>query len=413
MISLYFNCRVTGKNLISNGVGSGFFYPIIYPKNSRDLSFTQTEILLEVIKSYSSIEFDIAVFNISIDAQDDGISMSITEVIEEYIRANKIIVSFVRPSSLKEWQCDLVRVSELIGPNSPVLVVMNHDHIFVDYTPMVLGQIIEKIFPESNDNFGKALVYSHAPESIAELINNRYCLSRNGIPYKQKDSKHLSSILVMTLETLNSYISCINKSNDYIGRLIDWPGVTYKSFTLKVFNFPREFFRHFDGYGHITGLRSLEDSRRSMNAVQFPDVMLGIPTLAEFYYARWINCFMIYIRDELAVNRGLCSIEKDIFVCAIENSLNLFQRGYIDADCESGILPVVLRNQLDNAVRSQIYYHANELHVMLANEIALMHTSKSRKVYKILINQIKNLMPFEFIDQYKSLFQLKRERNKK
>jgi hypothetical protein len=45
----------------------------------------------------------------------------------------------------------------------------------------------------------------------------------------------------MTIETLDSYISCINKSNDYIGRLIDWPGVTYKPFTLKVFNFPREF----------------------------------------------------------------------------------------------------------------------------------------------------------------------------
>jgi hypothetical protein len=122
---------------------------------------------------------------------------------------------------------------------------------------------------------------------------------------------------------------------------------------------------------------------------------------------------MIYIRDEMAVNRGLCNSEKDIFVCAIENSLNLFQRGYIDADCESGILPAVLRNQLDNAVRSQIYYHANELHVMLANEIALMRLSKTRQVYRILINQIKNLIPFKFINQYKSLFQLKRERNKK
>lgn len=411
MISLYFNCRVTGKNLISNGVGSGFFYPVIYPKNSQDLNLTQIEVLLEVIKSYSSIEFDVAVFNISVDVEDD--SMCIANAIEEYIRANRIIVSFVRPSSLKEWQDDLVRVSELIRPNSPVLVVMNHDHIFVDYRPIVFGQIIEKIFPESDNNFGKALVYSHAPEAIAELINNRYCLSKDGIPYKQKDSKHLSSILVMTIETLDSYISCIHKSNDYIGRLIDWPGITYKSFTLKVFNFPREFFRHFDGYGHITGLRSLEDSRRSINAVQFPDLMLGIPALADFYYARWINCFMIYIRDELTVNRGLCSSEKDAFVRAIENSFNLFQRGYIDADCESGILPAVLRNKLDNALRSQVYYHANELHVMLENEIALMRTSKSRQLYKILINQIKNLIPFKFINQYKLIFQLERERNKK
>lgn len=411
MISLYFNCRVTGRNLISNGVGSGFFYPIIYPKNSQDLNLTQVEVLLNVIKSYSSINFDIAVFNISIDSQDIESIANISKAIEEHIKANKIVASFARPSSLKEWQCDLARVSKLIGANSPVLIVMNHDHAFVDYTPLIFNQIIENIFPESSDNFGKALLYSHAPESIAELINGRYCLTSDGIPYKQKVSKDLSSILVMTMETLDSYILSIDDSSDYIGRLIDWPGVTYQSFTLKVFNFPREFFRHFDGYGHVTGLRGLKDSRQDLAEVQFLDLIFDVSALVDFYYTNWINCFMLYIRDELSINRNFYKTEKDVFISSIENSLILFQRGYIEADCDSGILPAAIKDTLKNALRSQIYYQANELYLVLSNEITLMRPRGLKNFIKIKIKYIRNLLPFYLINQIKLLHKLKRKRN--
>lgn len=411
MISLYFNCRVTGRNLISNGVGSGFFYPIIYPKNSQDFNLTQVEILLKVIKSYSSIKFDKAVFNIDIDSKDVELTSIISRTIEEHIKANKTIMGFARPSSLREWQCDLLRVSELIGANLPVLIVMNHDHAFVDYTPLVFNQIIKNIFPELSDNFGKALLYSHAPESMAELINGRYCLTSDGIPYKQKGSKDLSSILVMTMETLDAYISSIDDSSDYIGRLIDWPSVTYKSFTLKVFNFPREFFRHFDGYGHVTGLRGFKDSRQSLAEVKFPDLIFDVPALVDFYYANWINCFMLYIRDELSINRNFYKTEKDAFISSIENSLVLFQRGYIEADCESGILPMAMKDTLKNALKSKIYYQANELYLVLSNEITLMRPRGLKNFIKIYIKYIKNLLPFYLINEYKLLHKLKRKRN--
>lgn len=413
MISLYFNCRITGKNLIPNSVVSGFFYPVIYPKNSQASSYSQAEVLLEVIKSYSSIEFDVAIFNISLDSDDDELCKNIDRTIHAYIKANRIVVVFARPSTIEEWRGDLVKASQLIKANTPVLVAMNHDHLFVDYTPAIFNQAVESIFPESEDNFGKALVYSHTPESMAELVNNRFCQSIDGLLYKQKASKHLSSILVMTMETLESYISKVKKTNGYIGRLIDWPNVFYGMFTLKVFYFPREFFRHFDGYGHITGLRSMVDLRQDIGRVEFPDPSFGLTKLVDFYYAQWLNCFLIYMRDAFSLGRNLGKDEKAAFIGAIENSLTLFQRGYIDSDCQSGILPEQWKRPLEDALRGHVYYHANELHAMLANEIILMRTSKARQFYKSLIIKIQHLIPFKFINQYKLLYQLNRERNKK
>ena len=133
----------------------------------------------------------------------------------------------------------------------------------------------------------------------------------------------------------------------------------------------------------------------------------------DFYYRLWINCFAIYIRDRLNIGRGFWRSEKEIYVSAIENSLELFKKGYINPDFKNGILPMAIVKQVEDALRGHIYYHANELHAMLANEIILMRTSKSSKVYKSLINKIKYLIPFKFINQYKLLYQLNRERNKK
>jgi len=413
MISLYFNCRITNKGLIANSVAAGFFYPIVYPKTAQAIEYTQAQVLIKVIKSYSSIEFDTAIFNVSLDPEDHLMADDVKSAIDSNINAKQIIVRFTRPSTLEAWRGDLAEASKLIKANNPVMVVMNHDHLFVDYTPRIFNQTVDAIFPVTSENFGKALVYSHTPESIAELADDRFILSSDDIPFRQKDAKFLSSILVMTIETLESYVARINQSKDYIGRLIDWPGVTYDSFTLKVFNFPREFFKHFDGYGHITGLRNIGDLRNASGNIEFPNPSLGVAVLVDFYYHLWINCFAIYIRDRLNVGRGFWKSEKEIYVSAIENSLDLFKKGYINPDSQNAILPGALVKQVEDALRSHVYYHANELHEMLANEITLMHTSKSTKVYKILTNKIKHLIPFKFINQYKLLYKLERGRNKK
>jgi hypothetical protein len=412
MLSLYFNCRISNKSLIANGVSAGFFYPVIYPKIAPAIEYSQVQVLIKVIKSYSNLEFDAAIFNISLDDGDESIFLEISAVIDTYIRAKNINVSFLRPSTVDEWRHDLVRVSKLIKEQTPVLVVMNHDHLFVDYNAQAFGKIVTSVFSNLNENFGKALVYSHAPESIAELSSGYFNCSQYGIPFKQKDARYLSSILVMTLETLIAYLQRMKEPSNYIGRLIDWPGVTYDRFTLKVFNFPREFFKHFDGYGHFTGLRNIEDLRNGLTKVEFPCASRGVSVLVNFYYGLWVNCFLIYIRDILSNERSFLKGNKKIYISAIERSLNLFKKGYIELDFQSGLLPENTMKELEDALRSHIYYHANDLHILLNNEILLMYPNKFSHVLNKFKYKIKNLIPLCLKNQYQLFFRLREADNK-
>ena len=112
----------------------------------------QYKILIATINSYSVLNFDAAIFNIDIDCIDEGNKEELVNLINDSILANNIYINFTRPSTVDGWVENVRDASKKIKKNSPVLVVMNHDHPFIDYTEKILNRIILEIFENNIDN---------------------------------------------------------------------------------------------------------------------------------------------------------------------------------------------------------------------------------------------------------------------
>jgi len=399
MLSLYFNCRVTEQSLILDRIDSGFFYPVMYPQRGGTGSLSQYAVLLKTIKSYAVFKFDVVIFNIALNFIDSHIEEEITKCITENYSANKIILRFTRPSTLDEWKRDVAEVSSLIEKDSPVLVVMNHDHPFIDYTPFVFNSVVEKVFPKSDNNFGKALYYSHAPEIISSVINDRsrtkYIRQNGGIYKREVTNCGVVSIWVMTIATLGHILSrAMCSGSSYMGR-IDWAGVKYDQLTLTTYVFPREFFKHFDGYGHVTGIRLISDiSTAKSTVLQFPgdDDANGI---VDFYYQRWIDCFLLTVRDALRSKThtdALTTSTKSIFTKAIEGSLDLFRIGYLEADVAAGLIHERRINAIEGALRNHIYYFGNLLFESIKTDILLIDGDGFHKFKNLIKRHMPSLL---------------------
>jgi hypothetical protein len=379
-LSLYFNCKLTNKRLIPNSLTSEYFYPVIYPRNPLVNNVTQYEVLIETIKSYSAFDFKYAIFNIEIDGVDDLQKTEISEIISRIFKYDNFNINFVRPSNLASWRSDIKSAIALIGLNSPVLVVMNHDHPYVDYAPSVFVRVIDQIF--SGDNFCKAFYYSHAPEVISLAMNGlksgRFNLSNTGICESILINNWLDSYCVMTLGTLDHIFSKLKYSGDYIGRF-DWPGASYDNLKLRTYVFPREFFKHYDGYGHVSGLRLFSD----VNLPQGRNLTNSQNNSALINYQRWLDAFILLIRDSL---RNRIFLRKKIFVDEIERSLLLFDLGYFKQDLIDGLLDEGAYQQAVIELRNAVYFNANSLFFLIKDDIFLTN-SNSVFYYKKLIPQ--------------------------
>ena len=379
-LSLYFNCKLTNERLLPNSLTSEYFYPVVYPRNPMMKNITQYEVLIETIKSYSAFNFKYAIFNIEIDGVDDLQKKEITEIISRIFKRNNYNINFVRPSNRASWRSDIKSAIDLIGPNSPVLVVMNHDHPYVDYAPSVFIKIIDHIF--SGDNFCKAFYYSHAPEVISLAMNGlksgRFNLSTIGICESVLINKWLDSYCVMTLDTLDHIFSKLKYSGDYIGR-IDWPGASYNDLKLRTYVFPREFFKHYDGYGHVTGLRLFSD----VNLPKDINLINSQNNIALINYQRWLDTFILLIRDSL---RNRIFLRKKFFVEEIERSLHLFDLGYFKQDLIDGLLDEGAYHHAAIELRNAVYYNANSLFSLIKDDIYLIN-SDSVLNYKKFIPQ--------------------------
>lgn len=366
-LSLYFNCKLTNEILIPNKLTSEYFYPVIYPKNPLMKNVTQYEVLIETIKSYSVFDFKYAVFNIEIDKIDDLQKKEISEIISEIFKRDNFKINFVRPSNLASWRNDIKSAMALIGSNSPVLIVMNHDHPYVDYAPSVFIRVIDQIF--SGDDFCKAFYYSHAPEVISLAVNGlksgSFNLSKMGICESILINKWLDSYCVMTLDTLDHIFSKLKYSGDYIGR-IDWPGASYDNLKLRTYVFPREFFKHYDGYTHVSGLRLISD----VDLPQSKNLINNQNNTALINYQRWLDAFILLIRDSL---RDRIFLRKKFFVEEIERSLHFFDLGYFKQDLIDGLLDEVSYQHAVIELRNVVYYNANSLFSLIKDDIYLMN----------------------------------------
>lgn len=357
MLSLYFNTKITSAS--SNRNNGNYFYPVTYPnlkKNSDSIY-----ILLETIKSYQKLNFEYAFFNIDLDVPFQIYKSEIEDVIRKSINASHISINFSRPSNLVEWKSSVDELIGFVGEKDPLLVVMNHDHLFIDYTSSPFLDAIRLIY--GNKRFKKVFYYSHAPELLSWALNGkdrgRYKSLGNSLYESSKIDNWLDSFCVMTPQTLAHILSCAHPTDCYMGR-IDWPGIKYRNLDLTGYISSREFFRHYDGYGHVSGMRLFSHSNELAN---IDPTKLDLSKQCDFYYQKWIDVSLLSIKDFLSANRSIPI--KWIYIKSLDLLFNIFKITYLEKDRDLGILT---ENQFDflvDSIYERIYFNANNLLIQI------------------------------------------------
>ena len=396
MLSLYFNSKLTGRGVHDpvTTYGDTVVLSSIYCRNSRGLS--QLEVLVGVIESYKDIVFENAVFNIDIAELNDDAEIKISSAIKFNINVeNNLIVNFFRPSTVNEWVDDVKNNFPIIGPDVPVLVVMNHDHPFVDYNIDAIGKIVKDVFGVSGANFGKVLPYSHASEVISYVLNNKYkfrCV--DGVYSGRYKTDWLDSICIISMNTLlHVFNNIVTLGDGYVGRF-DWPGVYYrKKILLEYYVYPREFFRHYDGYSHVTGLRLGTELTCTPFMYQIP--LKGREKMIDFYYQRWIDCYLLFLRDYMRK----CTFFHDrrkYLKKGIDISLRDFCVVYLDQDMHCKIISKSDRKAIVAGLLDKIYYNFNFLFHEIDLDVRLKQKSILSFLRESLSHKSKALIKYYF-----------------
>ena len=375
-ISLFFNTKLVGYQLIQSNRKSCYLTPIMYPTASFTNSLTQLQVLIETIKSYSKISFNVAIFNLDFSELDTLENEQIEKVIKNNIHSDKLIINFTRASNPIDWNDSVNFALRMIGLNSPTLVVMNHDHLFVDRNDLFLNTIVDNIFNSDND-FGKILSYTHASELLSEaLLNSKSKFADNFIKY-ESDSVNKASIYIMTIETLLMYLPTnINNKNLYIGRLIDWDYPRVSKFKLVNFIPFRELFKHYDGYGHVSASKFISDLRS--NGYQLKEDFEDLDSLIKAYYQKWLDNYYLFLRDSLRFCNPFIS-HKSKLRSSIDLSFDLFKVNYLHFDQLS--FRNYNSNEISNFLYSYIYYNILSIYSEISVENKFLKRGYLNKIY--------------------------------
>jgi hypothetical protein len=370
---LYFACKIVEDSLIPAGKESGYFYPVIFPKK-KDFQTSSFDIFLKTLDSYSKLAFTSVIFNLDLSE----ISFSQVELIKEKIQAlfggNRLFLRFSRPNTVKDWLLEIESYRGEIDFNEPVVVALNHDHPWVDYHQNVFLDIVNQVFEANTDVTGRVLYYSHAPEVINWALHGRNkerYTNIGGEIFRCTDGHDwIDSIGVMTMETFSQIWKHVHFDGDYIGRF-DWKGVRFLGLELTTYIFPREFFRHYDGYGHTTGLR-LNEQLTLNSILPFEFSAKGSnDEIVLFYYQLWKANYLQFIETYLFEHSLSLKTRKTILIEAIQKSIQIFEIAYLEMDYKFGILSESQKQKVLLGLLNTIYFDANSLYAELNTNLKL------------------------------------------
>lgn len=370
---LYFACKIVEDSLIPNGKDSGYFYPVILPRKT-DFQNSNFDIFLKTLDTYSKLEFTSVLFNLDLSE----ISIPQVDIIQDKIQAlfgkNRLILRFSRPNKVHDWLKEIESYRDEIDFNEPVLVALNHDHPWVDYNQNVFTEVVNQIFEENTDLTGRVLYYSHAPEVINWALRGRYkerYTSIGGNIFRCPDGHHwIDSIGVMTMETFYQIWKHVRFDGEYIGRF-DWKGVRFVGLDLNTYIYPREFFRHFDGYAHTTGLRLNESlTLNSILPFEYP-IGSTIDEMVLFYYQLWKANYLHFIESYLFDHYFSLKTPKAILIEAIQTSIQIFEEAYLDMDFKYEVLSELQKKQVQLGLIHNIYFDANNIYAQINTNMKL------------------------------------------
>ncbi|MBT4958473.1 MAG: hypothetical protein HON33_00715 [Flavobacteriaceae bacterium] len=397
-MNLYFNTKLVGSTIHENSKDT--FYPVVMPKNHHfDKQVLPFKILKSVLISYSKLKFKKCVFNIETDNEE--YNKEVKDLLINNFKNTELNINFIRPYDKNTWIDD---IQNNFGSylDEPILLAMNHDHQYVDYQTETLENILNKIFSKDRDNFKKVFFYSHIPELISFAENRKYIQNRK---YKNIEKSmykinslnyQVDSVSIMTARTLRYIISQISNDIEYFGR-IDWKNLYFKKLNISGFFFAREFFRHFEGYHHISGIRITKELSLNTNSNNFN---LNKEPL-DFYYHKWLSFSIFLIRDGL--KSSSCFKKKKLIKLA-EKSITIFNESYIDEDFNSGLISKEDSIKIKYNLRSKVFYNLNKIYSEIKIENELTKENFFNRLKNIYNSRIKY---FEIIRLIKKIIKLK------
>ena len=375
MLSLYFCCRITTTPLHSGSDGnSGFFYPTPYPRNQRAGNDSQLDILVHSLTSFAPLKFRNAIINIQVDGGFESDCSRISSAINDSINSVHTKIRFARASSLREWQAEARSLSDELGASEILLVSMNHDHFYSDYNPDALDRAVQSVFggPVA-DRHGKLLSYTHAPELISDALLNRGWnqhgdnLYRNSACVRFVDCTH-----IMTCSTLCYIWDSVLEAPDYLGRF-DWPGVKFRDMRLEKYVRLREFFRHYDGYGHVTGMRLFSDVREAVTGRSASTDVSDSSCNIDFHYQKWLDSYALFLRNYIVSKNWPLQRRSVLFRKALEISLAVYHDSVLKEDANEGVAS--FKSEILRDLRSKVFYNANWIYSQILVDIELMPVS--------------------------------------
>jgi len=192
------------------------------------------------------------------------------ELFRESFPNATVVTGAFRPTTKEKWLESISEATQFFGKNTPVLCVQNHDHLFVEYCPNEFVLAVNRAFKEqqSENNY---MIFSHFPEicsfTASPLSYANRLSALNGLDFKvtkivksiDGDTRtiegFLASFFITTMRGLRRVWSNAIVTTDYAPRS-EWAGVSYGKLRFNIFYSNREFFRHYDGYGHVTMIPS-------------------------------------------------------------------------------------------------------------------------------------------------------------
>lgn len=357
-LGLYVNVLLTGEAVWAKAGAAP-----LYPRRCHATDTNRKEEVLDLsLTSIRDLPIEKIILNIEATKEYDGAPERLFARVRELFPRAEVHREPKRPTNLHAWMQSTTFAEKVFGPTMPVICFFNHDHIFVDYRPEPFLRAVETVF-SAKDNRSAFLGYSHAPETISLIFDHRASLVRlwhvNGLepgimpPVRQAASLYkccvkgsIDGIFVTTTAGLRYLWSNAIMRESYTPRP-DWKGVSFPGVLFDVYLTGREFFRHFDGYGHVTSLRegfalSLEQlggqPRAAMHVPpvyrhQTPCDDIDLETEARSYVSVFMDLCSLAARDAMFADRIGHSVTGS-HRGVVERLYTLFDEAYLSSEGE-------------------------------------------------------------------------------
>lgn len=398
---LYFNTKLSSTPVFFNsGKKVTTYTSLLFPKDDLFEYPNHLDVLKSTLQSYSKLKFIACIFNIDIEETEIEFE-SIKELIKEQFVCKDLTFNPTRPNKIEEWRKDLEGIRKRFGDEMPIFLCQNHDHPFVDYQSFTFEHLVNTVFSEATSNFSKCLIYSHSPDFTSMCYGAKqdgvyqFRYKENEVFKTKKVDDYFDSIVILTLETALNVLDHLKFNGNYLGRF-DWPGVRFKNLNLQYYFYPREFFRHFDGYYISTGMRCFDDLWNSDKIpFQFPKKK-NISEKINFYYQRWIDNFIIYLRDELLKNASRSSMYY-AYRNALNSSISFFDESYLKQDLKQRLINEEEYGQVKIGLKNKIHFNFNQIFSIISPEIQLYRRGILYRLKGLYINKLNKLIFFRFI----------------